>query len=146
MAKTVKKTSKKATSVTIEDKLKAKNWLDSEISKIIELYKDDNSPIEIRLDAIEQAINKSFAGTGIARFVVGKVWDQSTELAQQRLHSGLVSIISTVSIINNESVNQSSCGMSKQYFPLLSLVTKLKLFETPIFCSCRKNLIKKSSS
>ena len=66
------------------DKLKAKAWLNTEITKIIELYKDENTPIEIRLDAIEEAINKSFAGTGIARFVVGKIWEQSTELEQQR--------------------------------------------------------------
>ena len=57
----------------------AQKWLNSEIKLIIDLYQDDNTPIELRLEAIEKAINTSFAGTGIARFVVGNVWENSNE-------------------------------------------------------------------
>ena len=57
----------------------AKIWLEEEIRKIINLYKDDNINNVKRLEAIENAINTSFAGNGIARFVVGKVWKDSSK-------------------------------------------------------------------
>ena len=55
------------------------NWLNTEINKIIDLYRDENIDNITRLNAIEVAINKNFAGTGIARFVVGSVWKESSE-------------------------------------------------------------------
>ena len=55
------------------------NWLNTEINKIIDLYRDENIDNITRLNAIEVAINKNFAGTGIARFVVGGVWKESSE-------------------------------------------------------------------
>ena len=59
------------------------NWLNVEINKIIDLYRDENIDTIVRLNAIEDAINKNFAGTGIARFVVGSVWKESNELDQK---------------------------------------------------------------
>ena len=55
------------------------NWLNTEINKIIDLYRNENIDTIARLNAIENAINKNFAGTGIARFVVGNVWKDSSE-------------------------------------------------------------------
>ena len=57
----------------------AQNWLNNEINEIISLYKNENINNETRLKAIENAVNSSFAGTGIARFVVGNVWNISDE-------------------------------------------------------------------
>ena len=63
--------------------LDAKNWLNVEIDKIISLYKDESIDSKTRLYAIEETINKSFAGTGIARFVVGNVWKETPEITQK---------------------------------------------------------------
>ena len=62
----------------------AKKWLNNEINEIISLYKNDNIDNETRLKAIENAINTSFAGTGIARFVVANVWNISNEESQKK--------------------------------------------------------------
>ena len=62
----------------------AQKWLDTEITKIINLYKDQNVDNINRLNVIEEAINKNFAGTGIARFVVGNVWKNSSKETQQK--------------------------------------------------------------
>ena len=59
------------------------NWLNTEINEIIDLYRDENIGTITRLNAIEGAINKNFAGTGIARFVVGNVWNISNEADQK---------------------------------------------------------------
>jgi len=59
------------------------NWLNTEINEIIDLYRDENIDTITRLNAIEGAINKNFAGTGIARFVVGNVWNISNEADQK---------------------------------------------------------------
>ncbi len=65
------------------NKVDAQKWLNIEITKIIDLYKDKNTEMEQKLSAIESAINNSFAGNGIARFVAGNVWNQSTEKHQK---------------------------------------------------------------
>ena len=62
----------------------AQKWLDTEITKIINLYKNQNVDNINRLNAIEEAINKNFAGTGIARFVVSNVWKDSSKETQQK--------------------------------------------------------------
>ena len=63
----------------------AQIWLNTEISKIINLYRDKDTDIIERLNAVENAINNSFAGTGIARFVVGKkVWEQSSKSSREK--------------------------------------------------------------
>ena len=61
----------------------AQNWLNKEINEITDLYRDENINPKIRLSAIEEAVNTSFAGNGIARFVVSGVWQQSQENAQK---------------------------------------------------------------
>ena len=53
--------------------------LNEEISTIIELYRNQDIDKFTRLKAIQNSVNENFAGTGIARFVVGSVWDESTE-------------------------------------------------------------------
>lgn len=57
----------------------AQKWLNEEISTIIELYRNQDIDKFTRLKAIQNSVNENFAGTGIARFVVGSVWDESTE-------------------------------------------------------------------
>ncbi len=57
----------------------AKNWLKTEIDKIIYAYQDNNLPNENRFLMIEQTINNNFAGSGIAKFVAGKSWNGATK-------------------------------------------------------------------
>ncbi|MBG77012.1 MAG: hypothetical protein CFH22_00107 [Alphaproteobacteria bacterium MarineAlpha5_Bin12] len=56
-----------------------KNWLKYEIDQIINLYKNDEISAEVKLNAIKETINKSFAGKSIAKFVVGNKWDEASE-------------------------------------------------------------------
>ncbi|MBI29285.1 MAG: hypothetical protein CFH21_00431 [Alphaproteobacteria bacterium MarineAlpha5_Bin11] len=60
----------------------AKNWLNNEIKKIIDMYRNDDIDTITKLDAIESAINNSFAGTGIARYVAGEAWKISSKELQ----------------------------------------------------------------
>ena len=57
----------------------AKNWLKTEIDKIIYAYQDNNLPNENRFLMIEQTINNNFAGAGIAKFVAGKSWNGASK-------------------------------------------------------------------
>ena len=52
----------------------AKNWLKTEIDKIIYAYQNNDLPSENKFLMIEQTINNNFAGSGIAKFVAGKSW------------------------------------------------------------------------
>ena len=61
----------------------AKNWLDTEINNIIEMYRNENIDKKTKLNAIQNAINQSFAGNGIARFVAGNSWSKSDENTQK---------------------------------------------------------------
>ncbi len=49
-------------------------WLNKEINNIINIYKNESIDDEEKFKSIEETINKNFAGSGIARFVVGKAW------------------------------------------------------------------------
>lgn len=62
----------------------AQKWLEEQITNILDLYRDENISSEARLSAIEEAINENFAGTGIARFVVKNVWNDSSKENQER--------------------------------------------------------------
>ena len=64
--------------------IEAQMWLENEINKIIELYRSEDVNIHTKLDSIESAINSSFAGTGIARFIIGEVWSKSEEETRER--------------------------------------------------------------
>ena len=57
----------------------AKNWLKTEIDKIIYAYQNNDLPIENRFLMIEQTINNNFAGSGIAKFVAGKSWNGASK-------------------------------------------------------------------
>ena len=57
----------------------AKNWLKTEIDKIIYAYQNIDLPIENRFLMIEQTINNNFAGSGIAKFVAGKSWNGASK-------------------------------------------------------------------
>ena len=74
------------------NEIAAKKWLDTEISNIIELYRNENIDKKTKLNAIQNAINQSFAGNGIARFVAGNSWTKSnlkTELIIPVFHIGI---------------------------------------------------------
>lgn len=57
----------------------AKNWLKTEIDKIIYAYQNNDLPSENRFLMIEQTINNNFAGAGIAKFVAGKSWNGASK-------------------------------------------------------------------
>ena len=57
----------------------AKNWLKTEIDKIIYAYQNNDLPSENRFLMIEQTINNNFAGSGIAKFVAGKSWNGASK-------------------------------------------------------------------
>ena len=57
----------------------AKNWLNEEIDTIISAYKNNDLPNENKFLMIEQTINNNFAGTGIAKFVAGKSWNNASK-------------------------------------------------------------------
>ena len=51
-----------------------KDWLQSEIDKILNTYKNDNISNVEKFQYVEDTINQNFAGAGIAKFVAGKAW------------------------------------------------------------------------
>ena len=57
----------------------ARNWLKTEIDKIIYAYQNNDLPSENRFLMIEQTINNNFAGSGIAKFVAGKSWNGASK-------------------------------------------------------------------
>ncbi len=57
----------------------AKDWLKTEIDKIIYAYQNNELPNENRFLMIEQTINNNFAGSGIAKFVAGKSWNGASK-------------------------------------------------------------------
>ena len=57
----------------------AKNWLKTEIDKIIYAYQNNDLPSENKFLMIEQTINNNFAGSGIAKFVAGKSWNGASK-------------------------------------------------------------------
>ena len=57
----------------------AKDWLKTEIDKIIYAYQNNDLPSENRFLMIEQTINNNFAGSGIAKFVAGKSWNGASK-------------------------------------------------------------------
>ena len=57
----------------------AKNWLKTEIDKIIYAYQNNDLPSENRFLMTEQTINNNFAGSGIAKFVAGKSWNGASK-------------------------------------------------------------------
>ena len=54
------------------------SWLKNEIDKILISYQSSDLPSENRFLMIEQTINNNFAGTGIAKFVVGEAWNKAS--------------------------------------------------------------------
>ena len=57
----------------------AKNWLNKEIDIIISAYQNNNLPNENKFLMVENTINNNFAGTGIAKFVAGKSWNNASK-------------------------------------------------------------------
>ena len=55
------------------------NWLKNEVDKILIAYQNVDLPNENRFLMIEQTINNNFAGTGIAKFVVGDAWNTASK-------------------------------------------------------------------
>ena len=54
-------------------------WLKIEIDTILASYKNENLSNENRFLIIEKTINNNFAGAGIAKFVVGKAWQNASK-------------------------------------------------------------------
>ena len=54
-------------------------WLKTEIDKILSAYQNENISNETRFLMIEKTINDNFAGTGIAKFVVGEAWNGASK-------------------------------------------------------------------
>ena len=57
----------------------AKNWLNEEINIIISAYQNKDLPNENKFLMVENTINNHFAGTGIAKFVAGKSWNNASK-------------------------------------------------------------------
>ncbi len=57
----------------------AKDWLNKEIDIIISAYQNNNLPNENKFLMVENTINNNFAGTGIAKFVAGKSWNDASK-------------------------------------------------------------------
>ncbi len=51
-----------------------KDWLQSEIDKILNTYKNDTISNVEKFQYLENTVNLNFAGAGIAKFVAGKAW------------------------------------------------------------------------
>ncbi len=54
-------------------------WLKKEIDNILSAYQNINITNEDRFLLIEKTINDNFAGAGIAKFVVGKSWNNASK-------------------------------------------------------------------
>jgi len=55
------------------------NWLQIEIDKILNAYKDTSISNSSRFSLIEETINNNFAGAGIAKFVIGETWKNASK-------------------------------------------------------------------
>ena len=55
------------------------NWLKKEIDLILSAYSNNNISSEQRFLIIEKTINQNFAGTGIAKFIVGNAWKMASK-------------------------------------------------------------------
>ena len=55
------------------------DWLKTEIDKILSAYQNENISNDTRFLMIEKTINDNFAGTGIAKFVVGEAWNGASK-------------------------------------------------------------------
>jgi len=101
----------------------AKNWLHNEIEIIISAYKNANLPDENKFLMIEQTINNNFAGTGIAKFVVGKGWSGASKdtkleyikLFKRHLALNIASMMKGYSNQNYQLTNSSYDEKNKVY-------------------------------
>ena len=93
----------------------AKNWLKTEIDKIIYAYQNNDLPSENRFLMIEQTINNNFAGSGIAKFVAGKSWNgaskdtklENIKLFKRHLALNIASMMQGYSNQNYELTNSN---------------------------------------
>ena len=93
----------------------AKRWLNKEIDKIIFAYQSNDLPNENKFLMIEQTINNNFAGTGIAKFVAGKSWNEASKqtklnyikLFKRHLALSIASMMQGYSNQNYELFNSS---------------------------------------
>ena len=59
------------------------NWLQGEIDTILDSYKNPSLSNFKRFELIENTINNNFAGTGIAKFVAGKSWQNASKVEKK---------------------------------------------------------------
>ena len=55
------------------------NWLKKEIDVILLAYSNNSLSNEDRFLIIEKTINENFAGSGIAKFIAGKSWNEASK-------------------------------------------------------------------
>ena len=91
----------------------ARSWLNIEIDKIISSYQNADLPNENKFLMVEQTINNNFAGTGIAKFVAGKSWNEASK--QTKLN--YIKIFKRHLALNIASMMQ---GYSNQNYELLN--------------------------
>ena len=83
-------------------------WLKNEIDKILISYQSIDLPNENRFLMIEQTINNNFAGTGIAKFVVGEAWNKaSNDIKQARIKASTNLIKKLTPILESYSKDNS---------------------------------------
>ena len=89
----------------------ASNWLKKEIDKIIFAYQSDTIQNENKFLMIEKTINNNFAGTGIAKFVAGKSWNN----ASKKIKTEYINLFKRHLALNIASMMQ---GYSNQNYKL----------------------------
>jgi phospholipid transport system substrate-binding protein len=62
----------------------ASDWLKTEIDFILEAYKNSDISNEKRFLMIENTVNYNFAGTGIAKFISGGAWKDSSKATKEK--------------------------------------------------------------
>ena len=55
------------------------NWLQIEIDKILNAYKDTGISNSSRFSLVEETVNNNFAGAGIAKFAAGESWGNASK-------------------------------------------------------------------
>ena len=96
-------------------------WLKKEIDIILEAYKNQNLSNENRFLLIEKTINDNFAGTGIAKFVAGKSWINTSKetkknyikLFKRHLALNIASMMQAYSDQNYELTNSKYDSKNK---------------------------------
>ena len=97
------------------------SWLKKEIDTILEAYKNPSLSNYKRFELIEETVNNNFAGTGIAKFVAGKSWINTSKetkknyikLFKRHLALNIASMMQAYSDQNYELTNSKYDSKNK---------------------------------